>query len=95
MFCLHSDFSNSSLVIFPTNVVLIYDSRCLFHITVMPIDTKNAECRRVHITCCGTDGTSGEKINVCEIKNLHISKPTKQLLHTKEVLMQSQAWNSI
>lgn len=87
------DFSDSPLVTFLTNVLMIYDLPCLFHITEMHKDTKNAEWRRVHIICCGTDGTSGKKLNL-KSKNLDVSKNTKQLLHTKEVLMQSQAWNT-
>lgn len=31
-----------------------------------------------------------KNLNVCESKNLDVPKNTKQLLHTKEVLMQSQ-----
>jgi len=73
---------------------MIHDSPSLFYTTVMHNDTKNAEYRRVHIICCGTDDASGKKLNLRKSKNLDISKNTKQLLHTKEVLMQNQAQNT-
>lgn len=33
-----------------------------------------------------------KKLNLYESKSLDVSKHSKQLIHTKEVLMQSQAW---
>lgn len=73
---------------------MIYYFLCLFHITVTYKDIKTADWRRVHTICCGTDSTSGKKLNLHESKNLDVSKTTKQLLHTKEVLMQRQAGNT-
>lgn len=73
---------------------MIYYSPSLFHITVAYKDSKTAEWKEYTPFAVELTVPQEKKLNLHESKNLDVSKTTKQLLHTKKVLMQRQAWNT-